>query len=233
MTQPLPPAAVAPPRFLYLHGFASGPASTKGVAIGQHLAGLGVSVDRLDLRVPSLEHLRLSAMIEATRAAIGGPRDRAVLLGSSLGALTACRTAEVDPRVCALVLLAPALRLAERWRARLGDEGWRRWQETGWLAVDDYATGRHARVDFGFMEDAARVEADGDGWPDVRVPTLIVHGRRDEAVDIELSRTWAEGKRHVRLVEVDDQHELIVSLPLIAEKVQRFLAPFLGPRPST
>src|SRR5690242_15152243 len=104
------------PRFLYLHGFASGPESTKARAIAAHYAAKGIDVERLNLRLPSLEHLRLSAMIGEVRARIGGARDRAVLIGSSLGGLTACRLAEDDARVSALVLLAPAFRFVERWR---------------------------------------------------------------------------------------------------------------------
>jgi pimeloyl-ACP methyl ester carboxylesterase len=62
----------------------------------------------------------------------------------------------------------------------------------------------------------------------VRVPVLIIHGRRDEVVDIELSRAWKRNKRHVRLVEVDDGHELAGSLDLILREADAFLSPFLG-----
>jgi pimeloyl-ACP methyl ester carboxylesterase len=232
MARSFPPAPTHAPRFLYLHGFGSSPGSTKGVAFAQHFGRLGVDLQRLDLRVPSLEHLRLSTAIEVTRAAIGGERDRAVLLGSSLGGITAARTAACDPRACALVLLAPAFRLAEGWRARMGDEGVRRWRESGWLEIDDYLTGRKARVDFGFAEDAAAVDAAGidGGWPDVRVPTLILHGRLDQVVDIEVSRAFAAGKRHVRLVELDDGHELTATLPRVLAEAEAFLAPFLAGR---
>ena len=34
------------PRFLYLHGFASGPGSKKGVAFAEHYARRGVTVDQ-------------------------------------------------------------------------------------------------------------------------------------------------------------------------------------------
>ena len=84
------------------------------------------------------------------------------------------------------------------------------------------------RVDYGFARDAEAVDARGDGWPDVRVPTLIVHGRGDAVVDVDLSRAFAAGKRHVRLVEVDDGHELTASLDLIKREADMFLAPFLG-----
>lgn len=218
------------PRWLYLHGFASGPGSFKGVALAEHYRALGITLERLNLRLPSFEHLRLSAMIAAVRGALGEERDRAVLFGSSLGGLTACRVAEEDARVCALVLLAPAFRLFERWQQRLGEEAFRAWQSSGWLETDDYAEKRRSRVDFGFVLDAQAIDQRSGGWPDVRVPTLIIHGARDAVVDIDLSRSWAAGRRHVRLVEVDDGHELTASLPRIKAEADAFLANFLGGR---
>jgi uncharacterized protein len=218
---------VTGPRWLYLHGFGSGPESAKGRALAAYYANRGVSLERLDLRRPSREHLRLSAMIEEVTRALGGPRDRGVVFGSSLGGLTACRVAERDARVSALVLLAPAFRIVERWRTRLGDDAWSRWRATGWLEVDDHMTGGKARIDFGFPEDAERIDGGGDGWPDVRVPTLIVHGARDEVVDVELSRDFARGKRHVRLVEVDDGHDLLASIDRIQRESEAFLLGYL------
>ncbi|WP_224364496.1 YqiA/YcfP family alpha/beta fold hydrolase [Hyalangium versicolor] len=217
------------PRWLYLHGFASGPESAKGVALSAHYARYGIPLERLNLRQPSLEHLRLSAMMRTVREAIGGERDRAILFGSSLGGLTACRVAEEDARVCALVLLAPALRAMEQLRRRAGEAGMRRWEQTGWMETQDYAEKRMVRVDFGFVPDLKAIDARSGGWPDVRVPTLILHGRQDDTVDIHASRQWARGKRHVRLVEVDDGHELVASLGRITAEADDFLRPFLAP----
>jgi uncharacterized protein len=218
------------PRFLYLHGFASGPQSMKGVAVAAHYARVGITIERLDLRIPSLEHLRISAILRAVSDAIGGERDRAVLFGSSLGGLAACRVAEEDARVCALILLAPAFRLAERWRARIGEAAWRAWQRTGWIEVEDHTEKKKtARVDFGFIEDVEAIDERSGGWPDVRVPTLIVHGVRDEVVDVAGSRQWAAGKRHVRLVEVDDGHQLTASLPTILAEADALLANMIQP----
>jgi len=217
------------PRFLYLHGFASGPGSKKGVALAEHYGRRGVTLERLNLRVPSFERLRLSAMIAETRAAIGSGADRAVLFGSSLGGLVAAQTAALDARVVALVLLAPAFRLIERWQERLGEDGWRRWRETGWLETLDHTTGQPGRVDFGYIEEMEALGA--NDFPDVRVPTLILHGRHDETVDIAASRAFAAARRHVHLIELDDGHELVASLSRIAQEVDAFLVPFLGPRP--
>jgi pimeloyl-ACP methyl ester carboxylesterase len=217
---------------LYLHGFASGPRSAKGLALEEHFAAQSITLERLDLRLPSLEHLRFSAMLAHVQERMGGPRDRAVLIGSSLGGLTAARVAERDARACALVLLAPALRMAERWCKRLGPAAWQAWREANALVIDDYAELRKTEIDFEFIHELERIDGVGDGWPDVRVPVLIVHGVKDETVDVGLSQEWAEGKRHVRLVEVDDGHDLMLALPRIQEEIDRFLAPFGLTRPA-
>jgi alpha-beta hydrolase superfamily lysophospholipase len=214
---------MAMPRFLYCHGFASGPKSHKGMAFAEHFAAKGVTVDRLNLRVPSFESLRLSAMIDTARAAIGGPDDRAVLVGSSLGGLTAARVAERDPRVIAVMLLAPAFQLIPRWKEQLGP-AWDEWQRTGWREVPDFTTNVTARIDFGFAQDVSAVDR---GFPDLSIPTLICHGIHDEAVPVEHSRLFAAGRPNVRLIELDDGHELAASLPRLLEEADAFLDPFL------
>ncbi|HEY0194553.1 MAG TPA: YqiA/YcfP family alpha/beta fold hydrolase [Kofleriaceae bacterium] len=210
------------PRFLYLHGFASGPHSAKAVAFAEHFAGRGIGLDRLDLQVPSLEHLRFSRMIAEVEAAIGAPRDRAVIIGSSLGGLTAARVAERDPRVSALVLLAPAFQLIARWRQL---PGWDDWRRRGWREIHDYKTNQPARIDFEFAQEAAALDV---GYPDVRVPTLILHGTRDDVVSIDHSRAFARDQPHIHLVELDDGHDLVASLPRMFDETSRFLAPWLG-----
>ncbi|NJM90965.1 MAG: hypothetical protein HC863_01450, partial [Myxococcales bacterium] len=64
-------------RVLYLHGFASGPGSVKGLSFERFFSTHGIAIERLDLRRPSLQHLRLSAIL-ATIAA----------MNASLGAAT-------------------------------------------------------------------------------------------------------------------------------------------------
>lgn len=237
-------------RILYLHGFASGPESTKGRAVAARFAELGVAVERLDLRVPSFERLRTSAMIDVVRHALGEDGAPVLVMGSSLGGYVAARVAAVDARVDSLVLLAPAFGLLARWRERLGEDGWNAWRASGWIEVEDHATHRMGRVDFGFVADLESLEAKLGATPEVTVPTLVIHGRSDDVVPIEGSRRWAaasiEPLRHdlgpterdprdgsrraptegakVRLVEVDDGHTLAGSLPLILRETEAFLS---------
>lgn len=202
-------------RYAYLHGFASGPESSKGLAIAAHLARTrGVEVARPNLRQPSFEHLRGNAMIEHVEALIGG--EPTLLIGSSLGGWVSLRVAERRPNVVGLVLLAPAIGLAESWKRRLPNsvDGWRR---TGWLPVEDHANGGIINVDIGFLDDVDAIDA--AGAPEVSVPTVIIHGRRDDVVPISGSARWAAGKANVRLVEVDDDHQLSHSLATIFAEI--------------
>src|SRR5262249_40323754 len=155
-----------------------------------------------------MEHLRLTAMIEYVRSVMTGP---AVLIGSSLGGGTAARVAERDDRVKALGLMAPAVPIGERWEAQLGAE-WGDWQRSGGGGVHDYATGGTTKVDWGFIEDVATFKVE---YADVTQPALVMHGRGDETVPIDYSRKFAAGKPNVRLVEYDDGHQLIDSLPKV------------------
>jgi hypothetical protein len=159
------------------------------------------------------------------RAALDG-HEQALAIGSSLGGLVVARAAERDARIAAAVLLAPAFQLAGRWRARMGEAEWARWQREGTCRHDDHATpGGVLDVDFGFMEDAIRVD---DGWPDLRVPTAIVQGAEDDLVDPALARRFAATRPNVRLVEVADGHQLLGSLDVIHAEIGRALGALVG-----
>ncbi len=215
-------------QLLYCHGFASSPLSSKGRA----LASLFPEMQRLDLRVSDRHRLRLSAMIDVVRAAIpeGG---RALAVGSSLGGLTVARAAERDPRIVGVVLIAPAFRLVPRWRVRTGEPAWEKWKAEGTMRyVDHAAPNGHLDVDFGFVEDAMRTDGDdapedaqskvgkGPRWPDVLVPTTILHGTRDVVVEPELSRTYAATRPFVKHLETDDDHQMNASVEMIAREIE-------------
>lgn len=219
------------PRWLYLHGFASSPESRKAQTFAAAFATRKVELRRLDLRKPSMEALDFAAMVDHVREQIGTERDRAVLIGSSLGGLCAARVAEQDPRVCALFLLAPAFRLVPRWRARLGEAAWTEWQRSGSLEVDDHATGGKSHVPYEFAAQLARMDAADGGYPDVRVPTCIVHGVMDDVVDTEAVTRFAAGKPHVELHLVNDGHDLSKTMPLVMAHFERFARPFFVGQP--
>ena len=56
------------------------------------------------------------------------------------------------------------------------------------------------------------------------MPTLIFHGRHDDSVPIDHSRQFVASHPNARLVELDDNHELVASLPIILPESEKFFA---------
>ena len=97
----------------YLHGFASGPGSTKAEFFRARLAALGATLEIPDL-APDFTHQTVTGQLAVVDAILA--RGPAVLLGSSLGGHLATLAAARNPeRVRGLVLFAPAFGFAARW----------------------------------------------------------------------------------------------------------------------
>ena len=205
---------------LYLHGFASGPGSAKARALAERFARLGVTLEVPDLTPgdDGFERSTPSSMLAVAEARLASAPGPHAIIGSSLGGWLAALAAPRHPSVERLVLLAPAFRLHERWGSRLTPlqlDGWRR----DGLEVFHFASGRHRRIGFQFLEDAARWPA----FPRVAVPTLCLAGRRDETVPIEDVERFVALTPTARLVALDDGHELLASLDRIFEEARAFL----------
>jgi uncharacterized protein len=207
-------------RHTWLHGFASGPTSSKGQFVRERLRERGIDLAIPDLNQPAFFDLTVSRMLGQIDALAGA--DPVVLFGSSLGGFTAATWAALHPdRAAALVLLAPAFELGPRWRKRMGSAEVERWRAEGRYAFDHYHYGRKADLSFAFLEDAER----HPGFPLPRCPTLVVQGTRDEVVDPALAREFVrrtDGR--ARLVELPEGHELTADLAGFWERIEDFLS---------
>ena len=202
---------------IYLHGFASSPQSGKVSFLSERLAVHGLTLHCPDLNEPDFSTLTVSRMIDQVEALIGQlPSEPVVLFGSSLGALVALHVAERAARgegmppdqLDQLILLAPALEFGTD-RTRLGGHGLAHWKETGWLKMTHYAYGDVQRVHYELFADASRYDS---LTVTNTVPTLIMQGVRDDVVDPDMVVRFAASRRHVRLVMLDDGHQLGASL---------------------
>jgi pimeloyl-ACP methyl ester carboxylesterase len=106
-------------RILYLHGFASSPASRKARFFCGKLRERGVQVDVPDLAEGDFEHLSITRQLDALDRLAGQPT---VLIGSSLGGYLATLYASQHPEIERLVLLAPAFDFYSLWRRELGPD---------------------------------------------------------------------------------------------------------------
>lgn len=206
---------------VYLHGFASSPDSSKAAWFRRELAARGVGFSCPDFNEPSFETLTVTRMLEQTRAAIEAAGSGPVaLVGSSLGGFVALHAAAMDRTglVDRLVLLAPAIDFGGNRLRQLGEHGIDEWRRAGTLSVFHYAHGGPRDVRFALYEDAARYDAFA---VEVRYPTLVVQGRRDELVDPAGVERWAATRAHVDLRLVDDDHQLTASMPFIWQESSR------------
>jgi uncharacterized protein len=209
-------------RYVWLHGFASGPESSKGRFVRDRLAERGKRLEIPDLNQPAFRELTVTRMVGAIDALLGG--DRVVLFGSSLGGYTAAIWSALRPgRVASLVLFAPAFDLAARWKKKAGEDELRRWRAEGEALVDHYAWGRKEPLAIGFLDDAERHEP----FPLPDAPVLVLQGQRDEVVTADLAREFVRrmrlAGREVRLVELDDGHELTADLPRSWREIEKRL----------
>jgi pimeloyl-ACP methyl ester carboxylesterase len=188
-------------RFIYLHGFASSPASRKARLFVEKLRQRDISLNALDL-APDFEHLSLSGQLAVIDAAVDG--HPAVLIGSSLGGYLAAIYAAQHPAVQRLVLLAPAFDFYELWKRELGFQKLKEWRENGVIPVYHYGSGREISLGYQLMLDAEQFPA----FPDFQQPCLILHGLKDAVVPYEQSAQFAAGHPNVRLFSFDSGHEL-------------------------
>jgi pimeloyl-ACP methyl ester carboxylesterase len=201
---------------IYLHGFASSPASSKAQRFGRELAARGVSFDCPDLNEPEFSTITVTRMVEQTRALIDrAPAGPIALIGSSLGALVALYAAGA-PQVDRLVLLAPAV---DRLR-KLGGYSVDEWRERGSIPFFHYALNRQEEIAYTLFEDAERHDAFA---LTLTLPVLAFHGRQDASVDPAAVERWAAGRTNVDLRMLDDDHQLSSSIEVIWEESRKFL----------
>ncbi len=206
------------PNIIYLHGFASSPLSTKGRFFHSRFEMIGGEVYQPDLEDGDFTALTVSKQLKLIDDAVR-ERKPLLLMGSSLGGYLASLYAVRHPDlVPALVLLAPAFGFPRRWADQLGEDAMAAWKRTGSREVYHYGERRMRPITYSLFEDALQYEE----FPEVTKPTLVFHGRYDEAVDPQRSVQFAWGKPQGQLELFDSDHQLLNVLEPIWEKVAHF-----------
>ena len=206
---------------LYLHGFASSPASIKASMIGSHFIKAGRDFFAPDLNCGDFTSMTISKNIEVARKIADSLVEPFILMGSSLGGYTAavaCLACQKPPR--GLVLMAPAFHPSKLWKSTLSKNEFYEWRDSGKIMVEHFAWGRKVPLSFQFYKDIETKPP----FPDIKeYPCIIFHGNKDESVPITLSREFADRNKHVKLYELNDTHDLLASIDYIKNVTSSFL----------
>jgi len=213
---------VIPRHVFYLHGFASSPHSTKVGYLSDRLRDYGIDVQCPDFNQPDFSTLTLTRMLDQLAIELGPLEgDQATLIGSSLGGTLAILAAARFPsQVDRLVLLAPAVMFAKPGHHLLPPERVEEWRRRGALPFFHYADDVERELNFAFYQDSLEYDAFNAV---IGQPALIFQGLRDASVDYRTVEAFAKTRPNVTLSLVDDDHQLIASLPRIWNDVQPFL----------
>jgi len=205
----------------YLHGFASSPASTKAGYFAERLRAHGVRVECPDFNEPDFATLTMTRMVDRVTSAVARANGPVVLMGSSLGGTLAVLAAQaLGDRIDQLVLLAPAVMFAKPGHHLLPPERIAQWKRDGHMSVFHYMHGEERRLDYAFYEDSLRYDAFHARFEQ---PTMIFQGLNDASVDAKTVEEFSRERRNVTLSLLDDDHQLIASLPRMWGDVEGFL----------
>jgi len=189
--------------FVYLHGFASSPQSSKAQFFARKFQERGRTLEIPVLDGGDFPGLTITGQLRVVEKAVGdGP---AVLFGSSLGGYLAALFASRHPeRVTQLVLMAPAFQFPSRWRARFSPAELDSWKLQGTLPVFHYGYKREVDLGYQIVEDASQYEEE----PEFSQPALVFHGVQDTVVPAQVSVEYARRHPNVKVQLFESGHEL-------------------------
>ncbi len=205
----------------FLHGFASSARSTKAGYFRRALEPFGINFQCPDLNEPDFRAMTMTRMLEQLGRDIDAAPGLVTLIGSSLGGtLAILAAARFAARVDRLVLLAPAVMFGDPGHHLLPAAKIEEWEARGEYPFFHYAYEDTRPLAYAFYEDSLKYSAFGTLFTQ---PTLIFQGRRDELVNPQDVEQFAATRPNVTLSLLDDDHQLVASLPQIWNDVRPFL----------
>ena len=218
----LPEAVVKAAHVFYLHGFGSSSKSTKAAYFASRLREHDIALACPDFNEPDFATMTVTRMLDQLGAELArvdqGP---VALVGSSLGGtLAILAAARFQPKIDRVILLAPAVMFAKPGDHVLPPERIDEWRRRGALPFFHHAYNEDRSLNVAFYEDSLHYDAFHAA---VGQPTLIFQGLRDASVDYRTVEAFARTRPNVTLSLLDDDHQLIASLPRIWDGIEEFL----------
>lgn len=205
--------------YIYLHGFASSPNSAKANFLRDRFSQIKIPLTIPDLNQSDFTHLTMTRQLRQVAATFPPAPKPVTLIGSSFGGLASAWLGEIEPQCQKLVLLAPAFTFLSLWLSMLGEKTVASWHSEGFLPVYHYGEKRSLPLSYDFITDLKQYQ---ESQIQRQIPTLIIHGIKDEVIPIQASRDFAASRPWVKLIELDSDHSLGNVLPEIWQEISNF-----------
>ena len=224
---------VTKPIVILVHGFASYKNTNSIMLIKTLLEAKGLATFRIDTygcgdSEGNFEDITLTEGIDEVLQAINFIQQKGYtkigLFGTSFGGSLAMMAAAESDVIKVLALKSPVTNFEEQFNSEFSVQEIEQWKEIGY---HDYLDGdKIVRVNYTLYEDAIR----NNGWevaPQVKMPTIIVHGDTDEEVPVQQSEHAATLFPNCELVIVqgaDHRYSQEAHKKEMSEKITGFLA---------
>lgn len=205
--------------YIYLHGFASGPSSRKAQYFKHQFQDIGQNLAIPDLNQGNFQTLTLTRQLQQLEHI--AEDNSVILIGSSLGGLTATWFAQTHLQVKRLVLLAPAFQFLAHWLPHFSAAQLDHWKAGGTVKIFHHAAKRELPLNYAFVEDLRDYNEQSLQRD---IPTLIMHGVNDRTIPIAASYQYARVRRWVKVMPMQSDHALGNVLPEMWRSLADFLA---------
>ncbi|MFH1637243.1 MAG: alpha/beta fold hydrolase [Candidatus Woesearchaeota archaeon] len=224
------------PVIILCHGFSTSKESRTYVKLEAMLNDKGFSTFRFDFfghgeSGGKFEDITISEAVDDVLNAIKFLKRKGYarigLMGSSFGGMASLLAASRTNELFVLALKCP---VSDYLGKLVVQGGVGQWKEKGYCYYES-GDGRKLKLNYSFLEDAEKVSG-YEAAKKIRIPTLIVHGDKDETVPVDQSKKTASIIENCRLevIEGEDHHfskdnETVLKLisEFIAEEASCFL----------
>lgn len=221
------------PVMILCHGFNTSKDSYTNVRLEKILSEQGISTFRFDFFAHgesegTLEEITISEAIDDVLNAVRFLKElgysKIGLVGSSFGGMASVIAASKTDDLLILALKSPVSGHLGKLVAQEAKQQIKTWKEKGFIYYTS-SEERKIKLDYSFFEDAEK--ANGyEAAQKIKIPTVIVHGDKDESIPVEQSKKLA-GLIKSSNLEIIEGADHRYSKPEDFEKMLDFISKFI------
>jgi dipeptidyl aminopeptidase/acylaminoacyl peptidase len=221
------------PIIILCHGFSTSKEGRTYVRLEEILNDKGISTFRFDFfghgeSEGKFEEITTLEAVDDIQNAIRFLKESGYkkigLIGSSFGGMASIIEAGKTSDLYALALKSPVSDYLGLLHTRIDRQEIKKWKEKGMIDITGVEGETH-KIGYSFYEEAEKIKA-YEAAQKIKIPTLIVHGDKDETVPIEQSKKTASLIENCRL-EIIDGGDHRYSKPEHFEKMLDLISDFI------